>query len=598
MSVETATPAAPRPLVPLLWRVLGLCLFLITAAHDATYLTQAMPGGPYATTGLQLSPTLDAQGFFALDGVAPDTPAARADVRLSDWVRFDQALQSVRLYGLENGETVGLTVRRGEQQIPVTLVTEGGMRSFNLRALVQGGVSIFILLVGVFITLRSLRSRSGYLLGVSLGGLALTGTYLALWENHPLLALPMLCLLSTVFTSTALLIFAFALVQRAETSGSPARPIWSWTFRIYCAGAILLSVYAFGTYAAARSLPVLGDLFLVTGLWTQVGFFLALFVLVQGWRESVGEVRTRYGFLILALALLLIGIQGIGLLINLTGNNWDLDNPPVIAGLVLTAAGVLAFAYAVLRHRVIDLGFAVNRTLVYGVLSTVLLVAFGLAEWGVEKILPVETHEASVLVSGGIAMAIFLVFHHARDLVEKVVEHVFFNRWRQNEERLRRFLRDAAYVTRPEALRRATIEEFRRFSGGAEVALYEIDSTGVRRLDGGPDQLPTEVDPDNSALVRMRADREPLAGDEARALQAELVAPMVQRSELIGFVAFGPKPTGDAWRPDETALLAEAAEKIGLDLHALQVEQLRQQVGALDAQLKLALGLARAPALA
>ena len=56
----------------------------------------------------------------------------------------------------------------------------------------------------------------------------------------------------------------------------------------------------------------------------------------------------------------------------------------VSAGIVsdaLVGAAMLILAYAILRHRVIDVGFAVNRALVFAVFTGLLLVSFGIVEW-------------------------------------------------------------------------------------------------------------------------------------------------------------------------------------------------------------------------
>ena len=92
-------------------------------------------------------------------------------------------------------------------------------------------------------------------------------------------------------------------------------------------------------------------------------------------------------------------------------------------------------------------------------------------------------------------------------------------------------------------------------------------------------------DLDDPAIVALRAERLPLhdaffAGD--------LVVPMVHRAEVIGFVAFGPKPNGEPYRPDEEAVLAEAVHGIGADLHVLRVEELERRNAELAAQLRYA----------
>jgi len=64
---------------------------------------------------------------------------------------------------------------------------------------------------------------------------------------------------------------------------------------------------------------------------------------------------------------------------------------------------------------------------------------------------------------------------------------------------------------------------------------------------------------------------------------------MVNRNEVLGVVLLGPKPSGQDLRPDEVELIEWATRQVGLDLHALKVEQLereRSELRSANAQLE------------
>lgn len=189
--------------------------------------------------------------------------------------------------------------------------------------------------------------------------------------------------------------------------------------------------------------------------------------------------------------------------------------------------------------------------------------------------------EASILMSAGIAFGLFIVFHKVRDWVEKGVETLFFRAWRDNDARLGRFLKDAAYVTRAEALIQAALAEFARYTGGARIGVYRVDDDGRARLEAGDGPLLVEAD--QPVLVRLRADREALHDDLSRTLDAVLVLPMILRTEVRGMVLIGVKPSGEDYRPDELEALASAAQRIGMDLHALEIDRLEAEVSRLTA---------------
>ena len=73
-----------------------------------------------------------------------------------------------------------------------------------------------------------------------------------------------------------------------------------------------------------------------------------------------------------------------------------------------------------------------------------------------------------------------------------------------------------------------------------------------------------------------------------------LALPMRHRGELAGVMLMAGKPSGDPYRPDEQELLGWAAHQVGLDLQALETEQLqgdvsrlKQEGASLTAQLEL-----------
>ena len=84
-------------------------------------------------------------------------------------------------------------------------------------------------------------------------------------------------------------------------------------------------------------------------------------------------------------------------------------------------------------------------------------------------------------------------------------------------------------------------------------------------------------------MVRLRADREALHDDLPQTLNAVLVLPMILRTEVRGLILVDAKPSGEDYRPDELEALAAAAQRIGMDLHALDIDRLEAEVSRLTA---------------
>jgi GAF domain-containing protein len=64
-------------------------------------------------------------------------------------------------------------------------------------------------------------------------------------------------------------------------------------------------------------------------------------------------------------------------------------------------------------------------------------------------------------------------------------------------------------------------------------------------------------------------------------LDAEIAFPMFVRATLVGALVLAVKRTGEAYDPEETALLADLAGRVGLALDALQTATMRRELESL-----------------
>ncbi|GAA0647453.1 PDZ domain-containing protein [Brevundimonas lenta] len=589
-------PAAPgpgeRPLRPV-WIWLALIFTALCVIQGGHQMWQSS-GLPTGLSRVGLNPGACAGTTYCrIEAVQPGSPAHKAGIRAGDMIAVERPLDFRRALAPGDTRTYLRLEPTGERRITIT-----GQSRLGQPIPEYVVSSIILMLAGVMgglVIARSEGRRAVVLIGLAYASYAITGQWPRLWQALGDLYAWFYVVLTVIYYGSPLLFLAGARALRQEVSGRDPIGMGLAFWALIAAQGALLAWQLHAEITGREGL--FGDnAFLAYTLPVFIGYALAAVVLALAWREAPPEARSRYGMMLIAIgATFLSGVFDMGILI--TGNDYTSISPLLIAWYVAFVGGTALFGYAILRHRVVDLGFAVNRTLVYGVLSSTLLFTFFFLEWGAEQVIPSGMREASLLVSAGIALILFLVFERIRHWVEGAIETLFFRSWRENEARLRRFLKDSAFMGRAETLRTAAVAEIRRFSGGAETALYGIEPTGAVLNEGGLRGGVAKLDLDDPALVRLRADREPIQDETAAGLGAVLILPMMQRLEVIGFIALGPKPCGEDYRPDETALLVEAAAKVGLDLHALQVEELRRQVGTLDAQLKMALGMARKPVL-
>ncbi len=489
------------------------------------------------------------------------------------------------------GDRIGATIDHGGQRRHVVITAEPKYKpgpltwSFLTDDFGNAAITLIMALFGGFMALRSRGRLTTILLALGLMTYGLSNYLPERSFSDRAIYIPALIAGTINIGSISFLFHAFALNFYKDTVATPKR----WEYGLLAAYGGLLGLLIAGLVwdeLTAVPLPVIGDGYDSLTYVSLFGFAAAFVYLFFGWRRSRHEAQQRYAIMLLAASAVILAQAAAQISNNSAVGGWFqiflYISQSVLAGIVAPPL----FAYAIFRHKVLDLGFAVNRTLVYTVVSFVILLLFGLAEWGIEKLLPEESLKANALISAGIALCIFLVFHRIRDFVEHNVEKLFFRRWHEKEAELKHFVHEAAFILKRDAVVVAYVAAMRRFCDGADVALYLANDEGIyRRVEGSLPGQPEVLDADNPFLVTLRADRklfEPRATRPAQAAIA-VVLPMIHRTEIIGATLLGAKPNGFGYRPDEKEVLAWAAHQIGLDLHALEVERLQQANSALAA---------------
>jgi len=432
---------------------------------------------------------------------------------------------------------------------------------------------------GLLLLVRGRRNRAAILLGIILIGLGGQNPLDPTWgpSHHAarilfVLRFPTLCLETYLWPVLCL-----------ELTAREPKP---WQRRLVHGVGLFLAIIQAMASLSGWGVPALSwfpgiPIIMVSVLLAQV-FGLAIVFANYGRLEA--EARNRVKIIVAAFIFFAAGLQleiGVD---ALSGTSFAV---PVLTGFMIAstmAAAVLA--YAVLSHRLFDLNFAINRTLVYGAVSFTLLAAFGLAEWGADRLVPESWHKQSALYSAGIALLLFLSFHRVRDWFEKHVERVFFAGWQRAQADLRRFVASAGHFRQAPALCHEFAAEAERFAQGAPAALYlREDGAGFVRQCGSLAAEASYTD-EERAFALLAAERAPVDLAEAHsALPGAMAFPMLDQLGLAGFLLVGARPDGAHYRPDEIDNLAWATQQVGLDLQALQARELREEVASLRGQL-------------
>lgn len=315
--------------------------------------------------------------------------------------------------------------------------------------------------------------------------------------------------------------------------------------------------------------------------WTQLPYVgaagaLMLVAFWDGWRRSSGELRQRFTWLLGAFALFwaVSYVTWLGDLFDTEVMPW-LQRVSVVGSLL----ALLGLTYAILRHRVLDMGLALNRSLVFTVVGAVLLGSFQFLQVLAGRLLHFDDPAKAGLLSAVLAGFVVLAYPKVKPRAEWLVDHLFFGQWVAREADLARFAADARGFTEASALATALVPALDRFTTGAGAALYMRNGDGrFARQQASMIDAPQMLDADEPLAVALRAGHSVASRDDVHsALPCELAMVVSRQRELDAFMLIGRQRDGRALRSDEVAALRDALRTVGLEWQALRWAAVQRQ---------------------
>ena len=555
---------------PRQWRFFVGAIAIALGTLDLWGLMQwqrALVPGVAGTLGAQMVPGSGRE--MRVFSVGEGSPLALAGVKAGDIISFVHRADRSRL--LEAGETIAMDVHSGDSSRHIALQAVPAPLEFQQQAewVLEAIAAMISLALGVLVAWLKPAVPSGryFTLAVFVPSFEFARDSLPGGALHDAITVSN----GAAFFGAFFFFTMFCLTFPDEARGprqSRLRRLqapYAGIALVFCAWSV---AYSLGL--AGMRIPALAGRFYAIG-----SMALSMTALALAWREAHGITRTRVAWIALSLGTVYLAYMLANLLalIGLTRIVFEYG----YAQLFMIVLGYVGLALALVRHRLFDIGFAINRALVYTVVSAVLLIAFGLLEWLSHKVIHFENQGHNTLLDAGIAIAVFLTFHNVRDRVEHWIERIFFHAWHAKESDLRKFVKRAAHITTPGALLPAFRAALEGFTGGAACRI------ALARPDGSFQDAGTQhygpIDADHPVAVALRAEATPTFLDRDLAIDAfELAIPMSHRGALVGLVLLGRKPRGESYRPDELELLGFASHQVGLDLDALEVDALRREL--------------------
>lgn len=492
--------------------------------------------------------------------------AYRAGLRTGDTldVRLLSPAQRYRLiYRRRFGEALTLPIRRGGRLLRVTVVAVHTPTTLSWVLAVVGG--IWTLLFALLLAWRRSDNLEARLLTLILLLILLSELL-----NPNSWVTPSLPLDVAVNALWAILSCGPVLLATyAATFAQPlstTRKILTWSSYAVAAAAAAFNIVDIVAALTASPDPTSAWLWggVDAGIPAQsLGIaFLALPVLcaIAAIRTTTGPARTR---LVWTTALL-----GLFYAFHIAWNvlSGVLSSPTQLL-LLLAVGNVSGFAlpvglsYSLFKRRLIDIGFVLNRAAVFSALSLIVVGAFVLLEWALGTWFEHTSHVASLAANAALALLLGVSLRFVHHRVDRFVDTVFFRKRHEDEEALRNFAHEAPYITDASTLISRTIAILELRTGADFATVTLCDELGP-------------IDDNDPALVALRAWHKPLDlhGIDT-ALRGDVAYPMVARGQLVGALVLGPKRSGEAYAPDESAALGEIARSVASSLDVLESKQ-------------------------
>lgn len=561
--------------------IVALSLFvLVSGTADLRRLTH--PIGVFGTVA-------DLDGV--LTAVAPGSPASNAGIRPGD--RFDiAALKPQQRWWLfphncapsAASLTVGVIHNGIEREVTMISVPEPMQATVQAAIVVDVLAGIIFVLIGTFtVLLRPTAVVWAFYL------FCLGSAPFPYREFDAALHVPLSCLwIAVILTIGAaglpgLLIFSVRILQDSVSGWR----LWVERGAWLAFAAVAVLYYCYVVRAYLLGLPVEW----ASAPMERIHIALRLAVvavLIATYLRALGTDRQRIRWMFVG-----IGIALVTPYLQLLLSGLDITTPAfydVIA--VVGAVAPIGVAYAILKHRVVNVSFFVSRTIVYGTITAIVVAAFAFIDWLVGKVL--DQSRLAIVAEVATAVGIGFWMNALHRQIDRLVDNVLFKSRHVAERALMRFAAGLPHAASFELADDMLADETAAALGLASAAVFR--RTSPHRFErmsavGWGAGTATCLDERDRLVLQLEGERQALRLSEIRWSRADVPAgsaepalaiPILIRHELGAIVVLGPHKTGEDFDADELRLLSNCAVAAGAAYDHLDADALRRRVDELQ----------------
>ena len=278
--------------------------------------------------------------------------------------------------------------------------------------------------------------------------------------------------------------------------------------------------------------------------------------------------------------------------------------------LITLAAFPILMAYAMLRYRMIRTNALLSRAAVYALLSILVIAGYAFLVSGLSLITGGALDTDHPLWIGTVVFILAIVFQPLRDHLQRRVDAFFARGQAAYQERLQAFGRELTQAMETAGVLRIIRRTIRETLAPVQAHVFLMDGTGsyYAATSDETGRLSSDLRfPADSALVKTLSQQRSALylGDETylpAMLQAErgrlvlldtpLFVPLPGKERLIGWMALGPRWSGEPYSEHALAFLESLGDQAALALERAQVlANLEHHLREMDVLARVAEGI-------
>lgn len=543
---------------------------------------------PLGTYGL----TTDVEG--TVRSVAPGSSAAAAGIERGDEVAGLSQAPVPEVWVPEPGLKRIITVTHDGREREVTLTAQatqlptGGKIIYPLRKILG---ALFIV-AGIFLVLvRPSPATWGFFL-YCIGSNPFEGWYL-LGAALPPRTYLTLSLIDDVLNAAGIVgLLTFALYfPRSNVAGWRAKAQRLIPLVFVFTAALNLAVDLSSWFSKLPQWFVNSE-----EIWFDLVFLATAALFIETYVRTRGEDRKRvawtsFGMVVGMIGLAVADIYGLFTWSVFSSAGWLERISSMLVGAV-----PITIIYAAIRHRVLDFSLAVNRTLVYGLMTSLVVAVFAVMHSLAIRTLAGAKMGDIAELAAAIAIGFWLNAIHQR--VAKFVDTAFFRQRYKARLRIERSAEALEIASSAAAVDRVVATD-------PDQAL-DLESSAVFRIDRDPRHAGPrahrftrrqalgwegatcrELSPEDLLVLHLEAQPEPVRIADiawthpnmpAGIAAPQFAVPILSRRRLIGIALYGAHKSGSDLDPDEVSIIATLTRAAGQAYDQIEADELRQLI--------------------